>query len=452
MTVAPDIVTTPHSRSGRVLLPYQEAWRRDESRLKLLEKSRRIGATYAEANDATMSRKSERRRTDYWFSSADESAAYEFAEYCRFWDRISDAVADRFVEQIEDPKTGRTAPAFCLRFPSGARITAMTSNPRRFRSKGGDVALDEFGHHDQPEEMWDAAYPVITWGDSLRILSTHNGVGSFFERLAAMARRRAAGDARPGDMPISLHRVTIHDAVAQGLVERINETRGTSLTREAFVDQCRAGCRNEDQWRQEYLATPSADVTAWLPYEMIERCEDARAGDAANIRDGPLFVGMDVGETTDRTVIWTLERLGDVLWTREVAVYTDEPLRVKEEALLMRIRRPRVVRACIDATGVGAQIAQAAQRTGKGEPIKFTLPVKDQIASPLRGLFEDRRIRVPGDPEIREDLHSIRMERTAAGHPRFDAARSAAGHGDRFWALALAVHAGANVVQPFMSI
>jgi len=452
VTAAPEAITKPKTRRGHILLPYQQRWRRDKSPRKLCEKSRRVGFTYVEANDAVMLRLIGERRNDYWFTSADESAAYEFADYGRFWAETADAVADTYTEEIEDPLTQRPGTRFCVRLPGGQRIMAMTSNPRRFRSKGGDVGLDEFGYHDNPVAMYKAADPSTMWGGWMRILSTHNGEGSEFNKYVKMAKRHAAGEARPGDIPFSLHRVTLPDAVEQGLVERINAVAGTRWTREAFLADRRAGCRDEDHWRQEYLAIPAVDSTAWLPYELIEACEDDAAGDPHLAGDGQRYLGMDVGETKDRTVIWDLERVGDVLWTREIVVFTTEPLRVKQDALLARLRNPKVVRACIDATGVGAQIAQEAARSGKGEAVKFTLAVKDELASPLRGLFEDRRIRIPGGPEVREDLHAVRMTQTAAGHPRFDAARSEAGHADRFWGLALANHAaGSAAGQPFIS-
>lgn len=446
-------ITRRKSKSGRVLLPWQEAWCRDDAELRLWVKSRRVGATYAEANGAVFGRLAGRRKNDYWFSSADESAAAECADYWAFWARKADAVADRFTEEIEDPESRRYGTAFCIRLPTGQKLTAMSSNPRRFRSKGGDVTLDEYAYHDQPQRMYEAAEPCTTWGGRLSVLSTHNGEGSEFHKFQQMAERLLRGEGRAGDMPWSMHRITLPEAVERGLVERINETQGTSFTREGFLQQRRARCRSEDHWRQEYLAIPATDSTAWLPYDLIESCESELAGIPALAGDGQRYVGMDVGETTDLTVIWTLERVGDVLWTREVVVLTDEPLRVKEEALVRRIRHPRCVRGCIDATGVGAQIAQAAAATGKGEAVKFTVAVKDELASPLRGLFEDKRVRVPASQEIREDLHSIRMERTAAGHPRFDAARTGAGHADRFWALALANHAAAQVGgQPYVSV
>ncbi|NLF31580.1 MAG: hypothetical protein GX591_11925 [Planctomycetes bacterium] len=441
-----DLLTAPKTTAGRVLLPWQEAWRRDTSPMKIWEKSRRIGATYTEANDVVMTRLPGRPRehVDYWFSSADESAAYEFADYCRHWLEVAGAVADRFTEQVDDPQTGRAGTAFCVRFPGGARMTAMSSNPRRFRSKGGDIGLDEFAYHDQAVAMYEAAEPCTMWGGWMRMLSTHNGEGSEFNRHVQMGHRHAAGQARPDDIPWSIHRITLPEAVEQGLVERINATQGTRFGRQEFLDERRRRCRSEDHWRQEYLAIPSIDTTAWLPYDLLAACESDQAGVESAIGDGQLYVGMDVGETDDRTVIWVLERVGDVLWTRAVIVFRGELLAVKEGALLRWLGRPKAVRACVDGTGVGAQIGQAAERTGKGESVKFTLAVKDELASPLRRLFEDRRIRIPADREIRDDLHSVRMTQTASGHPRFDAERDDSGHADRFWALALAVHAAST--------
>jgi hypothetical protein len=58
--------------------------------------------------------------------------------------------------------------------------------------------------------------------------------------------------------------------------------------------------------------------------------------------------------------------------------------------------------------------------------------------------MEDRALRIPYDPVIRADLRSV-TKQTTAGNIRFTAERTTDGHADRFWALALAVHAGAAV-------
>ncbi|MGE9293532.1 MAG: hypothetical protein ACQKBW_07965 [Puniceicoccales bacterium] len=105
---------------------------------------------------------------------------------------------------------------------------------------------------------------------------------------------------------------------------------------------------------------------------------------------------------------------------------------------------PRLRRCCIDQTGLGRQFAErAVERFGahRVEGITFTAPVKEALAYPLRGAFESRTVRIPADKFIRADLRAVRREPTAAGHVRFTAERGPGGHADRFWALALALHA-----------
>jgi phage FluMu gp28-like protein len=68
---------------------------------------------------------------------------------------------------------------------------------------------------------------------------------------------------------------------------------------------------------------------------------------------------------------------------------------------------------------------------------------------PLLAAVQDRAVRIPALPAIREDLHKIRKTTTAANNVRLEAESDDAGHADRFWALALALHAGANTAAYF---
>ena len=67
--------------------------------------------------------------------------------------------------------------------------------------------------------------------------------------------------------------------------------------------------------------------------------------------------------------------------------------------------------------------------------------IREELAYPLRTMFESRRIRIPRSTEIRADLGGIRQEMTLSGNIRFIGERTPSGHCDRFWALALALHA-----------
>jgi phage FluMu gp28-like protein len=156
---------------------------------------------------------------------------------------------------------------------------------------------------------------------------------------------------------------------------------------------------------------------------------------------------MDIGRKRDLSVIWLLERIGDVLWTRQVKVMEKTPFRDQLDVLSAILRNPRVVRCCIDSTGIGAMLAEEAQRLYgqyKVEAVNFSGPVKAELAMPMLRAFQDRTVRIPQAREIRDDLHKIRKTTTAAGNIRFEADRDDAGHADRFWALALGLHAAAT--------
>jgi phage FluMu gp28-like protein len=101
-----------------------------------------------------------------------------------------------------------------------------------------------------------------------------------------------------------------------------------------------------------------------------------------------------------------------------------------------------VKRACIDATGLGMQLAERArERFGwKVEPITFSAPVKEELAFGLRSEFEAAKLRIPRDDKLRADLRGLRKEVTLSGNIRFGG-ESGDSHCDRFWAKALRQHA-----------
>jgi len=99
-------------------------------------------------------------------------------------------------------------------------------------------------------------------------------------------------------------------------------------------------------------------------------------------------------------------------------------------------------RACLDATGLGMQLAERArQRFGwKVEPVTFTAAIKEEMAYRLRAAFEDKALRIHPDAKLRADLRGIKKEVTSSGSLRF-AGESDDSHCDRFWAKALRQHA-----------
>ncbi|EHA6962529.1 hypothetical protein JMC51_005089, partial [Vibrio parahaemolyticus] len=70
-----------------VLLPYQKRWIADESPLKLAEKSRRTGITWAEAADAALTASKARSAggTHHFYVGSNKEMAREFIDAVAMW-------------------------------------------------------------------------------------------------------------------------------------------------------------------------------------------------------------------------------------------------------------------------------------------------------------------------------------------------------------------------------
>lgn len=69
---------------------------------------------------------------------------------------------------------------------------------------------------------------------------------------------------------------------------------------------------------------------------------------------------------------------------------------------------PWVRRVCIDATGIGMQLAEERKlkHGAKVEPVMFTNPVKADLAVTLHRAMEDRAVRIPYNQQLAADLRT----------------------------------------------
>ena len=431
----------------RSLLPYQARWVRDKSGLKAIEKSRRIGISWAAAYDAVMH--AAEGAGNVYYQSYSREMTRGFIDDCAGWAEDLNQVASAVgVTLIEDG--GRQIQAFRIAFDSGREIVAMTSAPRAFRSKGrpGDLAIiDEAAFVDDLAEVLKAALAFRVWGGRAIVVSTHNGEANPF---AALCR-----DIRENVQPGSLHRVTLADALADGLYRRICRETGQAWSAEAEA-QWEADLRAEygHHAAEELDCIPAAGTGAWLVWETIRACEDALAGIPGNYAGGLACIGVDVARRRDLWVAAVLEIVGDVLWLRELAVERGISFSAQRAIVTDLVARYRPSRIAVDQTGMGEAVVEQWQEdhgTMTVEGVLMTGPRRLDVATAIREVAEDRRLRIPADDDLRRDLHSIRTEAGPTGAPRLLAERGDTdGHGDRFWAIALAcaaVAAGAGPIE-----
>lgn len=425
-----------------LLLPYQAAWVRDGARLKIMEKSRQVGISWASAYALVRRKGRAGERYDAWVSSRDEIQARLFLEDSKLFAATLQLAADDLgLQVLEDGKSS----AFVLKFANGTKINSMSSSPDAQAGKRGDRLLDEFALHRDPRQMYAVAYPGITWGGQLEMVSTHRGSGNFFNELVREVREKG------NPKGISLHRVTLQDALDQGFLYKLQTKLSPDDPRQEmdeadYFNFIRSGCADQESFLQEYCCVPADDASAFLPYDLIASCEypEGETWETELKSGSTLYAGVDVGRKHDLTVIWINEVAGGRHLTRRVICLKGQTFAAQEAVLWPLLEHPGLRRCCIDATGLGMQLAERAQQrfgTYRVEAVQFTGPVKSDLAYPLRAAFEDGNLRIPFDRQIRADLRAIRKETTAAGNIRFAADRSEDGHSDRFWALALALHA-----------
>src|SRR5215469_14271529 len=316
----PDLTVPPISPLD-LLLPYQSVWIRDDAKFKIGVQARQTGKSFQTACEAACDALQD-PGTKWVCLSSGERQSLEWMEKCKDW-------AAAFKLSIESYAEDRAIGEALLRvaeiqFANGSRVVAIPANPSTARGYSANVILDEFAYHEDPDAIWAAMFPSLTNPLSgtfmarvralyagretkrirrsmkIRIVSTFNGRDNkFFDLWNKRAENKYSG-----------HLVTIHDAIAQGLP--------------VDADEIRTGLDDPDSWAQEYECEPADTSNVLLPYDLLAQAETIEATEVIEHEffkvNRQIFCGVDFGRSNDPTICWTLEKVGDVLWTREVLV------------------------------------------------------------------------------------------------------------------------------------
>lgn len=428
-----------------VLLQYQKEWVADQSTIKLAEKSRRVGLSWAEASDDTLYAASV-HGDDVWYIGYNKDMAFEFISDCANWARFYNLAASE-MEEVAIEDEDKDILSFRIKFASGKRINALSSRPTNLRGKQGRVVIDEAAFHDDLAELLKAAIALTMWGGQVRIISTHNGDENAFNELV--------NEVRAGKKPFSLHRITLDDAIAQGLYRRICEVLKRDWSPEA-----------ETAWKQELIdfygesadeelnVIPSKGSGAYLPRVLVESCMDpeipvlrwscskeftfqpdhirhAEANDWCEENLLPLlqkldpkhlhYFGEDFGRTGDLTIIIPREELPGLIYTVPFVVeLRNVPFKQQEQILFYIVDRlPRFVSGAMDARGNGQYLAEvAAQRYfEKIKQVMITTEWYRDVMPKYKAAFEDSTILLPKDADILDDHRAIKMEKGVAKIP-----------------------------------
>lgn len=463
-------------RAPAVMLPYQQRWLADQAKVKLCEKSRRIGLSWAEACDAVLCAGAASGQ-DVWYIGYVKDMAIEFILDCAQWAVHFQSVAEA-IEIAEDVfidgEEQKSVFAFSIRFASGNRITALSSRPRNLRGKQGRVILDEAAFHENQAEILKAAMALLIWGGSLRVISTHDGDTNPFNELIK--------DTRVGRFPYSVHRITFEEALQEGLYRRICLRTGQQWTAEGerkWADDIRKFYGDDAE--EELDCVPKNGAGAWLSRVLIEQCMSLdipvlrlekpaeftflpkwqRQGEIQEwIEDQlqPLIkaipsdvetaMGGDFARTGDLSVYYPLAQLQNLKRRMPFLVELRAmPFDCQRMILFHLVKHlPRFRHAALDARGLGAQLAEeAAQEFGQSTVSQVMLTegwYRDNMP-PYKAAFEDRMIEIAQDADVLNDHRAVKVVKGVARVPELrttDAAKKKR-HGDTAIAGALAWYA-----------
>jgi phage FluMu gp28-like protein len=445
--------TTPELVSPLdLLLPYQTRWVKDFARFKIGVQARQTGKSFQTACEAITSAFTD-PGTKWVCLSSGERQSLEWMEKAKEWAEAFRLSIESYVEDREIAEALLRVAE--IRFVNGSRVIAIPANPLTARGYSANVILDEFAYHEDSDAIWAAMFPSLTnplagtfkmqyralyAGETpigerkfkIRVVSTFNGRQNKFFSL--WENRQKNG--------YSGHLITIDDAIRDGL----------KIDRE----ELRAGLDDPDCWAQEYECEPIDTSNVLLPYELIAQAETVEATEVIEHEffdsRRELFCGIDFGRSNDPTVCWTLELIGDILWTREVTVLNKMDTPNQNAILSSRIKGSR--RTCVDYTGPGIGFGDYAvkeagigqwrpeeHKFGKVELFTFTPRSKRLLFPTLRRKFEAPcRVRIPISRAVREDLHAMQQV-VNKGEYSYWAPRTREGHSDRCTALALAIRA-----------
>lgn len=449
---------------NELLLGYQKRWIADDSPLKIAEKSRRTGITWAEAADAvlTASKSKAALGTNHFYVGSNKEMAREFIDAAAMWAKAFNKAAGDIEEEMffDDGQDGKEILTFVIHFASGFKIQALSSKPSNLRGMQGNVTIDEAAFHLLLAEVLKAALALTMWGAKVRLISTHNGSENQFNQLIE--------DSRAGRKRYSVHRITLDDACAEGLYQRICQRLGTPWSQEA-----------EEQWKQdllsdtasqedaleEYFCVPKHGGGAYISRALIDKAmqkpgdngqpvviryrqtpewnamrPDLRAADIKGWCNEVLLpelmklspdqrhcLGEDFARKGDLTCLWIGAIQQDLsLHVPLVVELRNIPYKQQEQILFFLIdRSPRFIGAQLDATGNGEYLAeQAVDKYGSSlvESVKISETWYRESMPVMRAYYEDFDIVIPKDADILDDLRSIQINNR--GVPRIPDAKT----------------------------
>lgn len=458
-----------------ILLPYQAVWAEDESKVKIWEKSRRIGASYGEAAASVLEASKDKKDSGQstYYLSYNKEMTQQFISDCAMWAKLYNKACSE-IEEIVLNHEDKDITVYRITFSSGFQIWGLPSEPRSLRSKQGRVIIDEAAFVENLPELLKSAMALLMWGGQVRIMSTHNGEDNAFNELIK--------EVKDGKKNYSLHKTTIDDALDQGLYKRICLRTKKEWSKHAEKDWLDELLDDYgDGASEELYCIPSKGKSKYLSRTLVESCMDSEVPVITyeqkddftykserhrikktdkwikefiepilkDLPDSPTYLGEDFARSGDLSVI----ALGREINERHIESIVYIELRNIPFAQQLQIiyycidNLPRFYSGSFDARGNGQMIAElAAQKYGPSviHQVMITRQFYMEYMPKYKARLEDKEITLPGDSNILDDHRTVSLVNGVPSVVERTNIKNNKRHGDSLIAGVMLVHAYEN--------
>jgi phage FluMu gp28-like protein len=335
----------------------------------------------------------------------------------------------------------RRASAYEMLFEGGGRLLSFPCRAPRGKA-GASLYLDEMAFYPHSERVYGGALPVVTHGGRVTVASTPNGDAGMFWRLLSepdLVSRFSQHTVPWWRAPwlCTDPEAADAEAIADVRVDRY----GTEVL------QRLRGAMDSVTFQQEYELHFVDLKDAFITWpEIMDNVRDvpmAATWSSLAAMGGRLYAGVDIGRVAHATEIVVIRADGDRWSVCCIKSMVNETYWRQEEAVLDCLRIAGVERLCIDATGIGNNLSEnlAGAYPDRVTGLHFTGRLKEMMAHEVKRQLQAGALSLPRHRSLMDQLHAVRRTWLESGHARFDAPVVDSNHADKFWALAMALHA-----------
>lgn len=397
------------------LYSYQKDFLMDTSRFRIVNKARQVGMSSCIAWEALSTALLKPNQTVLFISIAERQAM----ELLRYVKRVLANLNRRqHIKTLENTKT-------LLRFDNNSRIMSLPNSPNTVQGiRAHKVYIDEYALFERDEEMLRAILPSISLGGNVTMNSRPRGARGEFHRIFQ--------EAKQGKNDFS------HYEIPYTMCPNKKYQESMPYFRKILGDI---------GFRETYCCEFIDEATSFFPYELMIPCiDDSIASPRPSMS---LKMGVDFGRKESSTVITTVELRNDMWFVRKIKEFLGVSYTIQLGYLGMRINdlKPEAVK--VDEYGVGVRLFEELREKHGSTiiPVQLSNPMKNNLITDLRILFEDKKIRIPRNEKLIQQLHALKKT-VSGGYIKWTPGKTDdyGKHDDYVWSLAMAV-SGKSVPQ-----